>query len=1204
MPTIKQLPVATAVTSADVLPLSTGSVTQSVTVGTLLASTQPAITIPTGDLLGRVSAGTGGPESVPLGIGVSMQSGEVVATGQDHTGFAVSTALLVGDEVVINSAATPKRLVATLLRSLFTAGDGVEIDSTGVISATAAAGSVGSVGAAGPPGPAGPAGPAGAAGPAGTAVPATATSLGGIKPSTGLAVASDGTLTISDVSAAAATATGTNASRTIADRLADSLSLQDFGVNGYVPGSGGDDLPAFNAALSALSAKGGGRLLLPAGTFKVSASIVPPTADGMVPLEIVGQGDATIIEPSATMSAVIVVNEGNLFLADFALTNTNNLATSGVCVTKPADSSRCEFDRLTIASFSKGVWVQNGDVLHFNRPRIIACGTAFAIDNGMVNSSIAEMYAFGGNGIDVGAAAMLAPKGLQVVGGKILPSTTGIFGVRLLSGLDITFDGLVIDQLAMAGANGFLIDGSNATIRAIKLTDCWTGIVSGSTGTGSGIKIVGSAVVEVSIANHTWDSHGTFGLETTAGNGGVTLDLVVLGGRFAGDGQGDASLTNVFATFIGTEFNHPTSSISCAGSQALYSDIGCHFVAAPQVGTLAGGVSIGSMGTVNDRFVKTLQVTAGGLNVTGNSLFANNLTVSGLLTASSGLAVTGTIAASGAVAGSNLGNGSGDPTGLISASPGMIYQHLAPNGNIADHALWIKESTAGAIADATGWSAVATQGYVGRQLGSALPSLPVTALYGGSGSAGLALQVTPSSPLALSGGSLTVQGASNSQFGVVKVDGTTIIASASGVISAIGAGGANAGVAAWNGRTGSVTMTLGDITAATGTGSTAASNLGLAVVAGSGSYTDLSNKPTIPAGGTAAPTINGVASAGTAATFAHSDHVHPTDTSRAPLANPAFTGSITLPTWTTTTRPASPTAGMQGFATDTERQETYSGLAWVQYVRTSDLVSASAAGIAPASGGGTANFLRADGTWAPPPGGGGTYSAGTGLSLVGTTFSLGTVPLANLATTGAVNGYAIVLVNGVPTWSALAAGMTYSGTAPISVTSGAISIAIGAAANTVAAGNDSRIVGALQASAIPAAAGQLLGGSGTAGAAQAITLGSNLSLSGNTLNATGGSGGNPTPRIVTSSANATLLATDGLVCFNRTSSPGATTITLEASPAPGVVHRIKDMAGNAAGYPITVQPTSGTIDGAANFIINQNRGALTVEFNGSEWSIT
>ena len=45
------------------------------------------------------------------------------------------------------------------------------------------------------------------------------------------------------------------------------------------------------------------------------------------------------------------------------------------------------------------------------------------------------------------------------------------------------------------------------------------------------------------------------------------------------------------------------------------------------------------------------------------------------------------------------------------------------------------------------------------------------------------------------------------------------------------------------------------------------------------------------------------------------------------------------------------------------------------------VVSPAAAGLAPASGGGTANFLRADGVWAPPPGGSGStnlsYTAST-----------------------------------------------------------------------------------------------------------------------------------------------------------------------------------------------------------------------------------
>lgn len=48
-----------------------------------------------------------------------------------------------------------------------------------------------------------------------------------------------------------------------------------------------------------------------------------------------------------------------------------------------------------------------------------------------------------------------------------------------------------------------------------------------------------------------------------------------------------------------------------------------------------------------------------------------------------------------------------------------------------------------------------------------------------------------------------------------------------------------------------------------------------------------------------------------------------------------------------------------------------------------DVFTTTLKGLAPASGGGTTNFLRADGTWAAPPGGGGTVtSVGAGAGLV------------------------------------------------------------------------------------------------------------------------------------------------------------------------------------------------------------------------------
>jgi hypothetical protein len=49
-------------------------------------------------------------------------------------------------------------------------------------------------------------------------------------------------------------------------------------------------------------------------------------------------------------------------------------------------------------------------------------------------------------------------------------------------------------------------------------------------------------------------------------------------------------------------------------------------------------------------------------------------------------------------------------------------------------------------------------------------------------------------------------------------------------------------------------------------------------------------------GSSATPLMNGTAAAGTGTTMSRNDHVHPTDTTRAPLASPVFTGDPQAPT--------------------------------------------------------------------------------------------------------------------------------------------------------------------------------------------------------------------------------------------------------------------------------------------------------------------
>ena len=54
--------------------------------------------------------------------------------------------------------------------------------------------------------------------------------------------------------------------------------------------------------------------------------------------------------------------------------------------------------------------------------------------------------------------------------------------------------------------------------------------------------------------------------------------------------------------------------------------------------------------------------------------------------------------------------------------------------------------------------------------------------------------------------------------------------------------------------------------------------------------------PTIPAPSTSVPLMDGTGAVGTGVTYARPDHVHPSDTSRAPLASPLFSGDPQAPT--------------------------------------------------------------------------------------------------------------------------------------------------------------------------------------------------------------------------------------------------------------------------------------------------------------------
>lgn len=243
----------------------------------------------------------------------------------------------------------------------------------------------------------------------------------------------------------------------------------------------------------------------------------------------------------------------------------------------------------------------------------------------------------------------------------------------------------------------------------------------------------------------------------------------------------------------------------------------------------------------------------------------------------------------------------------------------------------------------------------------------------------------------------------------------------------------------------------------------------------------------------------------------------------APTTSPVFLGSVTVPSWTTGTRPAAPVAGMYGFNTTLNRFDYYTGVGWYQYVNTSDLPTATTSQL----------------------------YGGAGVAGVAEVVTLGT----NLTMT---------FPGGVPTLSAAATG---SGTVNAGTT------------NTLA----------------------FYAGNGTA--VSPLTLGTNLSITGTTLNAAGVGGGTDASTLVKVNSGGGTVNT---LTFNSTITEAVYDVTLTANWAPtlagtpaGVYRRILlTIRGGAGGFTFTMPtatPGAGTIvwtGGAGAPVINTAAGAL------------
>jgi hypothetical protein len=140
MTTISQLPSADDVSSADLLPISQAGLTHAVSIGALLAETQPAIIVQPSSLLGRTSIGAGGPDSIAIGAGLTLSNGTLSAAVFDPEGLALHSGLAPGDHIMVISSGALLSVELAQIRELFTAGANVTIDADGVIAASGSGG--------------------------------------------------------------------------------------------------------------------------------------------------------------------------------------------------------------------------------------------------------------------------------------------------------------------------------------------------------------------------------------------------------------------------------------------------------------------------------------------------------------------------------------------------------------------------------------------------------------------------------------------------------------------------------------------------------------------------------------------------------------------------------------------------------------------------------------------------------------------------------------------------------------------------------------------------------------------------------------------------------------------------------------------------------------------------------------------------------
>lgn len=249
------------------------------------------------------------------------------------------------------------------------------------------------------------------------------------------------TLTNEDATGAVVESDHGGVERSLGERAADAIHVRDFGNFLEVEGSTTENTTTLTAAIGVASAANGGRVILPAGSFRVSTFNLP--ADVI----LVGQGRNATILQSEEATNVVTVTGDNAGMENLTLDGINlNPGSVGVFGRARAEIHMLEVE---IKRFETGLKMQGGNDHHYFNLFVLNCGTCAELRGDLDASNTDEGAAF---------------RDLTWRGGSVKESTTyGLYlkyvdaALRELTIQDVVFEDNV-------GTSALYIEGAEAAI--------------------------------------------------------------------------------------------------------------------------------------------------------------------------------------------------------------------------------------------------------------------------------------------------------------------------------------------------------------------------------------------------------------------------------------------------------------------------------------------------------------------------------------------------------------------------------------------------------------------------------------------------------------------------------------------------------------------------------------------------------------------